>query len=193
MNRSQSQLSGGECVKVVVRCRPQSKNEAAANLRSVVSVVQSVKQIEVEDPRASGPDGRKSFSFDAVFDADSTQKQVGKERISMSNKDCCQKRLLNSSVCISRYVSLLCRYTMAALATWLQASCSVTMELFLLMGRLVQERHTRWKVVQTKLQKASFPNHSTIYLDTYKVKAAQSNFWCAWSGATFWVPGFVSY
>ncbi len=70
-------------MKVVVRCRPQSESEAAANLRSIVSVVQSVKQIEVEDPRTSGQDGRKSFRFDAVFDPGSTQKQVGKESTSL--------------------------------------------------------------------------------------------------------------
>lgn len=69
-------------MKVVVRCRPFSKSEAAAKLQSIVSVVQSVKQIEVEDPKISGPDGRKSFTFDAVFDPTSTQKQVGWERVS---------------------------------------------------------------------------------------------------------------
>ncbi len=76
MSKSNQQSSRGECVKVVVRCRPQNRAETAASLRSIVSVVTSLKQIDVEDPRIPSGAERKTFSFDSVFDVESSQHQV---------------------------------------------------------------------------------------------------------------------
>ncbi|EIE23467.1 kinesin family member 3b in complex with Adp [Coccomyxa subellipsoidea C-169] len=76
MSKSNQQSSRGECVKVVVRCRPQNRAETAASLRSIVSVVTSLKQIDVEDPRIPSGADRKTFSFDSVYDVESSQHQV---------------------------------------------------------------------------------------------------------------------
>lgn len=63
-------------MRVMVRCRPLSEAETAAKLRSVVTVVQNVKQIEIHDPKTSGNNSAKTFSFDSVFDSSSTQEEV---------------------------------------------------------------------------------------------------------------------
>ena len=63
-----------ECVKVVVRLRPLNKKEKANDRKRIVDVHTSLHQIQLNGPR-----GKKSFTFDAVFDADSKQKDVYEE------------------------------------------------------------------------------------------------------------------
>jgi len=41
-----------------------------------VTVVQTVKQIEIHDPKIPGNNSAKTFSFDSIFDSSSTQEEV---------------------------------------------------------------------------------------------------------------------
>ena len=61
-------------MKVVVRLRPLNKKEKANDRKRIVDVHTSLHQIQLNGPR-----GKKSFTFDAVFDADSKQKDVYEE------------------------------------------------------------------------------------------------------------------
>jgi hypothetical protein len=67
-------MSKDECVKVVVRLRPLNSKEKAANRIKIVDVHSSLHQIQLNGPR-----GKKCFTFDAVFDTDSEQKDVYEE------------------------------------------------------------------------------------------------------------------
>uniref|UniRef100_A0A336MQK5 Kinesin-like protein n=1 Tax=Culicoides sonorensis TaxID=179676 RepID=A0A336MQK5_CULSO len=65
-----------ECVQVVVRCRPLSNKEEAGNFQRVVEVFPSRGVIEVINPNDSSKDNRKMFTYDAVYDWNSTQQNV---------------------------------------------------------------------------------------------------------------------
>lgn len=74
-----------ECVRVVVRCRPLNAKERTEGRVRIVEVDVSARQVLLRPP--PGPGGRiglsaqqeappKAFTFDAVFDVDSSQREV---------------------------------------------------------------------------------------------------------------------
>jgi hypothetical protein len=65
-------MSKNECVKVVVRARPMNSTEKAANYAKIVQIKDS--QVILHNPKE--PDDPKSFTFDLVYDDNSTQRQV---------------------------------------------------------------------------------------------------------------------
>lgn len=58
-----------ECVQVVVRCRPMSKQELAGNeYQQVVDAYPLRGVIEIRNPNESNRDNHKMFTYDAVYD-----------------------------------------------------------------------------------------------------------------------------
>ncbi|CAD7087996.1 unnamed protein product [Hermetia illucens] len=76
-NRSKSQKALNECVKVIVRCRPISKKEKACDGASqVVSTYPRRGVVEIQNPNEANKENRKTFTYDAVYDHSSTQKNI---------------------------------------------------------------------------------------------------------------------
>ena len=68
---------GNECVRVVVRSRPFSKRELADNRRSVLTVNVAEGSLALTNPDSDAlTAGNKGFTFDAVYDENSTQRTV---------------------------------------------------------------------------------------------------------------------
>ena len=63
-----------ECVKVVIRCRPLSKNEMAAGHEVVVKVPKGRGEIFVDRPDANEPP--KQFTFDMCYDWTAKQRDI---------------------------------------------------------------------------------------------------------------------
>ncbi|CAD5218602.1 unnamed protein product [Bursaphelenchus okinawaensis] len=62
--------TGGESIKVVVRCRPIAQNEVAAGHQNVVEMAPDRGVVDIKNPK----DGTvKSFTFDSVYDQNSKQ------------------------------------------------------------------------------------------------------------------------
>lgn len=58
-----------ECVQVVVRCRPMSKQELAGNeYQQVVAAYPLRGVIEIHNPSDTNRDNSKMFTYDAVYD-----------------------------------------------------------------------------------------------------------------------------
>ncbi|GAQ91439.1 Kinesin-like protein [Klebsormidium nitens] len=67
---------GGECVKVVVRCRPLASKEIADGRQRIVDMDSQTGQVTVRNPKMDLKEPPKAFTFDQVFDWNSTQEQV---------------------------------------------------------------------------------------------------------------------
>ncbi len=68
---------GDEAVKVVVRCRPMNSKEVSDSRLSVVDVNVPLSQVVIKNPNADAISADpKSFTFDAVYDDQSTQRAV---------------------------------------------------------------------------------------------------------------------
>lgn len=65
-----------ECVRVVVRCRPLNTKENAESRARIVDMAKDRGQVILHNSKADANDPPKSFTFDAVFDWESTQKEV---------------------------------------------------------------------------------------------------------------------
>ncbi|XP_055613110.1 kinesin-like protein Klp68D [Uranotaenia lowii] len=65
-----------ECVQVVVRCRPLNNKEQTGNFQKVVDVFPSRGVIEILNCNESSRENKKMFTYDAVYDANSTQQQL---------------------------------------------------------------------------------------------------------------------
>lgn len=80
MNRSAKQKNPGgaknECVQVVVRCRPLNNKEQAGNFQTVVDVYPSRGVIEILNCNEATRENKKMFTYDAVYDWNSTQQQL---------------------------------------------------------------------------------------------------------------------
>lgn len=76
--KSKSQQKAlNECVQVVVRCRPISNKEKLSEGSSqVVSAYPTRGVIETINPNESNKENRKMFTYDAVYDHNSTQKNI---------------------------------------------------------------------------------------------------------------------
>ena len=66
--------AAAERVKVVVRCRPLSGKEVQDGRRCVLEVDKALGQVLLRGPGGGGD--AKTFAFDAVFDQDSSQREV---------------------------------------------------------------------------------------------------------------------
>ena len=71
----------GEAVKVVVRSRPFNSKEIAESRTAIVSMDLDINQVRIRDPSTGGDgsaedDTVKKFTFDAVYDENSTQRAV---------------------------------------------------------------------------------------------------------------------
>ena len=65
-----------ECVKVVIRLRPLNSREKADNRKVIVDIHKDLNRCTINKPDS---DMKKTFTFDAVFDMDSKQKDVYEE------------------------------------------------------------------------------------------------------------------
>ncbi|XP_039441093.1 kinesin-like protein Klp68D [Culex pipiens pallens] len=78
---SAQQGAKNECVQVVVRCRPLNNKEQTGNFQKVVDVFPSRGVIEILNCNESSRENKKMFTYDAVYDKDSTQQQLYDEVI----------------------------------------------------------------------------------------------------------------
>lgn len=72
-----------ECVQVIVRCRPMSNKEKAGAFQQVVEVYPARGVIEILNPseREATRENKKTFTYDAVYNANSTQQSIYDEVI----------------------------------------------------------------------------------------------------------------
>jgi kinesin family protein 3/17 len=68
--------SDAECVRVVVRCRPLNAKETADGRSRIVDMDTRQGQIRLHNKADAGKEPPKAFTFDAVFDWESTQREV---------------------------------------------------------------------------------------------------------------------
>ncbi|KAL1505510.1 hypothetical protein ABEB36_005059 [Hypothenemus hampei] len=81
-SNSPDKLTSNESVQVIVRCRPLSLKEVQQDYRSVVKIYSNRGVIEVENPKARTENERsKIFTYDAVYDEQSTQQALYDETI----------------------------------------------------------------------------------------------------------------
>ncbi len=66
--------TGGECITVVVRCRPFSQKEKNDGCKNIVSMDMKLNQVAISNPDKSGDSQPKSFTYDNVFDENTQQK-----------------------------------------------------------------------------------------------------------------------
>ncbi|WIA12242.1 hypothetical protein OEZ85_012308 [Tetradesmus obliquus] len=72
----QHSKADAECVRVVVRCRPLNEREKADGRTRIVDMDRKSGQVVLRNSKADATDPPKSFTFDSVFDWESTQKEV---------------------------------------------------------------------------------------------------------------------
>ncbi|CAH8572291.1 unnamed protein product [Dicrocoelium dendriticum] len=65
-----------ESVKVVVRCRPMNERETADGHQLCVNIDAKNGTIELHNPRKRGEEPPRRFTFDAVYDENSTQQDL---------------------------------------------------------------------------------------------------------------------
>ncbi|XP_030637448.1 kinesin-like protein KIF3C [Chanos chanos] len=70
-----------ETVKVVVRCRPLNRKEEAAGYEKIVDMDVKLGQVALRNPKAGPGELLKTFTFDAVYDADSKQSDLYDETV----------------------------------------------------------------------------------------------------------------
>ncbi|XP_075779312.1 kinesin-like protein KIF3C isoform X2 [Pelodiscus sinensis] len=70
-----------EALKVVARCRPMSRKEAAAGAERVLEMDVKLGQVTLRNPRAAPGELAKTFTFDAVYDASSRQADLYDESV----------------------------------------------------------------------------------------------------------------
>lgn len=65
-----------ECVRVVVRCRPLNSKETADGRARIIEMDKRQGQVTLQNKADAGKEPPKAFTFDAVFDWESTQREV---------------------------------------------------------------------------------------------------------------------
>jgi kinesin family protein 3/17 len=65
-----------ECVRVVVRCRPLNGKETADGRQRIVDMDIGTGAVTLHNPKADAAEPPKAFTFDAVFPAECTQREV---------------------------------------------------------------------------------------------------------------------
>lgn len=83
VSRSLISSDGGtQCVQVVVRCRPMDEKESSRGFSRVVDVAPSRGVVEIRNPREDpSRDNVKVFTFDAVYDGQSSQQDLYEETV----------------------------------------------------------------------------------------------------------------
>ncbi|XP_066444764.1 kinesin-like protein KIF3C isoform X1 [Eleutherodactylus coqui] len=76
-----SKTKSSEALKVVVRCRPINRKEDAAGYDRIVSMDVKLGQVTIRNPRANHGELPKTFTFDAVYDANSKQADLYDETV----------------------------------------------------------------------------------------------------------------
>lgn len=76
-----SQAIRNECVQVIVRSRPLSNKEKASAYQQVVEVYPNRGVIEILNPNETTRENKKMFTYDAVYNASSTQQNIYDEVI----------------------------------------------------------------------------------------------------------------
>ncbi|XP_078131314.1 kinesin-like protein KIF3C [Sander vitreus] len=77
-----SKTKSSESVKVVVRCRPLNrKEESNGPAGGIVQMDLRLGQVILRNPRASASEPQKTFTFDAVYDANSKQRDLYDESV----------------------------------------------------------------------------------------------------------------
>lgn len=79
-----SSAGSGECVRVVLRCRPLSQQENADKRKNIVSTDGAHKNVVLQPARPGDP--LREFSFDAVFGQDASPAQVSWEHLTESGR-----------------------------------------------------------------------------------------------------------
>ncbi|XP_062427249.1 kinesin-like protein KIF3C isoform X2 [Rhea pennata] len=70
-----------EALKVVARCRPMNRKEEAAGYERILEMDVKLGQVTIRNPRASPGELPKTFTFDAVYDANSKQADLYDETV----------------------------------------------------------------------------------------------------------------
>ncbi|XP_061602756.1 kinesin-like protein KIF3B [Cololabis saira] len=77
-----SKIKSSESVKVVVRCRPSNrKEESSGPAGRIVEMDLRLGQVILRNPRAPSSEPLKTFTFDAVYDANSKQRDLYDESV----------------------------------------------------------------------------------------------------------------
>lgn len=77
-----SKNKSSESVKVVVRCRPLNKKEESNGpAGGIVQMDLRLGQVILRNPRAAASEPQKTFTFDAVYDANSEQRDLYDESV----------------------------------------------------------------------------------------------------------------
>ncbi|CAO1306448.1 unnamed protein product [Diamesa hyperborea] len=74
--KSKSVATRNECVQVIVRCRPMSNKENSGAFQQVVDVYPQRGVIEIINPSETSRENKKMFTYDAVYNAVSTQQNI---------------------------------------------------------------------------------------------------------------------
>ena len=69
-------MSKTETVRVIVRCRPMSKGEIEAGHERIVEMDARKGMVELRNPTSMGMEMPKTFTFDAVYDWNSKQRDL---------------------------------------------------------------------------------------------------------------------
>lgn len=65
-----------ECVRVAMRCRPLSSQEMSDNRKITVKISPQRKEVIVVNPRPESAESEKIFTFDMVYDWNSSQEEI---------------------------------------------------------------------------------------------------------------------
>ncbi|KAM6954175.1 kinesin-like protein KIF3C [Aplochiton taeniatus] len=76
-----SKCKSSESVKVVVRCRPLNRKEEAVAGGVIVDMDVRLGQVVLRNPRAPPSEPQKTFTFDAVYNGDSKQRDLYDESV----------------------------------------------------------------------------------------------------------------
>lgn len=68
-----------ECVRVAMRCRPLSSQEISDSRKITVKISPQRKEILVTNPKPDSAESEKAFTFDMVYDWNSSQVEIYKE------------------------------------------------------------------------------------------------------------------
>lgn len=79
-NRQSSAKTKKENIQVIVRCRPMSSKEVSNGYTEVVKIIKEDNSVAVAVPKNDGSE-YKQFTFDSVFDWNSTQEELYKKMV----------------------------------------------------------------------------------------------------------------
>ena len=65
-----------ECVRVAMRCRPLSSQEVTDSRKITVQIAPQRKEIIVNNPKPDSNESEKTFTFDMVYDWNSSQEEI---------------------------------------------------------------------------------------------------------------------